>query len=122
MPTENIDSLIERKEKEFDEKYHYQNGVELLLKSPNHFQTYDVTAGIKSFLISSLKEGRDLGRAEVIEEVKEMIKDYNDTPWLLVRFPAHLVRFEGVDNGGIRFSGEVIDVEGELLKALEELK
>ena len=56
---DNPDPMNRTKEgiiKEFDEKYHYQNGVELLLKSPNHFQVYDVTHGIKSFILEVLDE------------------------------------------------------------------
>ena len=48
----NIETIL----KKFDEKYHYQDGVELLLKSPNHFQIYDVTDNIKSFLSLQITE------------------------------------------------------------------
>lgn len=54
----------------FDEKYHYQNGVELLLNSPNHSQTYDVTFGIKKFIADELASQLQ----SILEEVKEMNK------------------------------------------------
>jgi len=57
---------------EFDEKYHYQKGVELLLKSPNHFQTYDVTKGIISFIESLLKSKQ--------EEIEKAIKSMKKNP------------------------------------------
>lgn len=57
VTSEQMDSAIKTLQKgekepwfieEFNEKYHYQDGCSLLLNSPNHFQTYDVTLGIKS--------------------------------------------------------------------------
>jgi hypothetical protein len=48
--------LIEEKVKEFEKKYHLVEGYELLYKSPNHFQMYDVSTGIKDFLKTSLNE------------------------------------------------------------------
>lgn len=52
-------------EQRFDEKYHYQNGVELLLKSPNHSQTYDVTAGLKAFIRTELDRAREEERNRI---------------------------------------------------------
>jgi len=51
-------------------------------------------------------------------EITKKIKEWDDSPWLYVRFPGHLIRFEGVDNGGVRFSGEVTDISSELLSLL----
>ena len=48
-----LHDIIQKNMEEFDEKFHPGNGYELLLKSPNHFQMYDVTFGIKNHLLSS---------------------------------------------------------------------
>lgn len=56
--------------KRFDEKYHYQNGVELLLNSPNHSQVYDVTFGIKKFIADEL--------ASQLQSILEDLKSISD--------------------------------------------
>ena len=61
-------------EKEFDEKYHYQDGVELLLKSPNHFQTYDVTSGIKSFISQAIQAARKEERQIAYQFLRAEVK------------------------------------------------
>lgn len=70
MPHNKLQSKREEVMKRFDEKYHSENGYELLLKSPHHFQLYDVTPGIKSFLSFSIDEIIE-GVCEIVEEMKK---------------------------------------------------
>ena len=104
MSTENIDSLIERRLKEFESI------------GEGRVRFIATRQEVRNFLISSLKEGRDLGRAEVLEEVREKIKKL-DKPYSRQENDD---RYDSIRDlfSNVGYERAIKD----LLKAIEELK